>query len=199
MICLYIATFVIVSVATARSYRRSFIETYGGTQNLYAHKIFCSWDFGISIEKAANLKHSAIHNELKEVLNDFNKPDVKETKMKNFYKIAAHITAHILILAILAGYGFAIKILLNEIDVRNGLSTWAAMYVSLIINVTMLIIQACFQWILYLENYKSPRTALHIDLLRNFLLEAVVIGVLLGFWLTRVSPNVCSDCINENL
>lgn len=174
----------------ARSYRRSFIETYGGTRNLYAHKIFCSWDFGISIEKAAILKHAAIHNDLKEMLNDFNKPTVKETKLKKLWNVSAHVTAHVLVLAILAGYGFGIKIMLAKIDEMNNLSTWAAMYVSLIINVTMLAIHLCFHWISYMEEYKSRRTALHINLFRNFLLEVVVIGVLVGFWLTRASTNV---------
>lgn len=36
-----------------------------------------------------------------------------------------------------------------------------------------------------MEDYKSSRTALHITLMRNFLLDLVIIGVLVVFWLTK--------------
>lgn len=49
----------------ARSYRKSFIETSGGLKNVYAHKVFCGWDFSIATEKAAELKSEAIARELK--------------------------------------------------------------------------------------------------------------------------------------
>jgi hypothetical protein len=54
----------------AESYRRSFIETEGGLQNVFASKIFCAWDFGIATKEAAALKSSAIYNELRELLSD---------------------------------------------------------------------------------------------------------------------------------
>lgn len=49
----------------AKSYRRSFIETQGGLKNVYAHKIFCGWDYSIATQEAADLKSSSIYNELK--------------------------------------------------------------------------------------------------------------------------------------
>lgn len=36
-----------------------------------------------------------------------------------------------------------------------------------------------------MEDYKSSRTALHITLMRNYLLDLVIIGVLVVFWLTK--------------
>lgn len=49
----------------ARSYRRSFIETSGGLKNVYAHKVFCGWDYSIATKEGAQLKSNAIYNELK--------------------------------------------------------------------------------------------------------------------------------------
>ena len=49
----------------ARSYNKTYIETRSGLNNVFAHKIFCGWDYSIATNKAANLKMSAIYNELK--------------------------------------------------------------------------------------------------------------------------------------
>lgn len=48
----------------ASSYRKSFIETAGGIKNIYAHKVFCGWDFSIATEKAAKLKSESLAREL---------------------------------------------------------------------------------------------------------------------------------------
>lgn len=40
------------------------------------------------------------------------------------------------------------------------------------------------------EDYKDPRTALNITLIRTFLLELVVVGVLITFWLSHSGDEV---------
>lgn len=54
--------------STAESYRKSFIATSGG-EALRTHKLFCSWDFGISNQKAADMKLQNIYLELKSIIN----------------------------------------------------------------------------------------------------------------------------------
>lgn len=49
----------------AKTYRKNFIETAGGLKNVYANKVFCSWDFNIADEKAANLNSQIIYHELR--------------------------------------------------------------------------------------------------------------------------------------
>jgi hypothetical protein len=49
----------------ARSYRRTFIETAGDIKNMFAHKVFCAWDFSTATSEAASLKSKSIYNELK--------------------------------------------------------------------------------------------------------------------------------------
>jgi hypothetical protein len=34
------------------------------------------------------------------------------------------------------------------------------------------------------ERYASPRTALFVTLTKTFLMEAVIIGIVVGFWVT---------------
>ena len=48
----------------ARSYRKTFIETTGDLKNIFAHKIFCGWDFSIATNEGAALKSKSIFNEL---------------------------------------------------------------------------------------------------------------------------------------
>lgn len=97
----------------ARSYRRSFIETSGGVHNIFAHKIFCSWDFGISNKKSANLKHQTIFNELQETLNEFYHTPEKPTKLQSIYITLGQITAHALVFVMLAGLGVGMWAALN--------------------------------------------------------------------------------------
>lgn len=41
------------------------------------------------------------------------------------------------------------------------------------------------------EEYKFPRTTIHIRLLRNFLLEITIVSALLMFWIARNSELSC--------
>lgn len=97
----------------ARSYRRSFIETSGGVQNILAHKIFCCWDFGISNKKSAALKHQSIFNDLQETLNEFYHIPEAPTRLQSMYIILGQITAHVLVLVMLAGLGVGMWAALN--------------------------------------------------------------------------------------
>ncbi|XP_037025849.1 transmembrane channel-like protein 5 [Bradysia coprophila] len=185
MILLYVFTFTVISVGMARSYRRSFIETSGGVQNIFAHKIFCCWDFGISNKKSAALKHQSIFNDLQETLNEFYHTPEKPTKLQSIYIILGQITAHVLVLVMLAGLGVGMWAALNAIGDSSTSTDISTLYVSFGITFTILILQLFFTWIAKMEDYKSSRTALHVTLLRNYLLDLVIIGVLVVFWLTK--------------
>lgn len=103
------------NLSMARSYRRSFIETSGGVHNIFAHKIFCCWDFGISNKKSADLKHQTIFNDLQETLNEFYHTPEEPTKLQSMYIILGQITAHALVFVMLAGLGVGMWAALNVI------------------------------------------------------------------------------------
>lgn len=100
-------------LSMARSYRRSFIETSGGVHNNLAHKIFCCWDFGISNKKSATLKHQTIFNDLQETLNEFYHTPEKPSRVQRAYIVLGQITAHVLVLVMLAGLGVGMWAALN--------------------------------------------------------------------------------------
>lgn len=48
----------------ANSYRDNYI--YSGDEfSLFASKVFCSWDYGVTDKSAGLLKHKSVYNELK--------------------------------------------------------------------------------------------------------------------------------------
>jgi len=85
----------------------------------------------------------------------------------------------------LAGLGVGMYAALNSIGDNSESSNISALYVSFGITLTILVLQLFFTWIAKMEDYKSSRTTLHITLMRNYLLDLVIIGVLVVFWLTK--------------
>lgn len=62
-----------------------------------------------------------------------------------------------------------------------------------IIVMLMLLIQTMFEWLGTLEDYKSPRSQLHIALIRNYLLQITIITALIVKWLSDSDSKVCSN------
>ncbi|CAD7091086.1 unnamed protein product [Hermetia illucens] len=199
MLCLYISTFVIISSSMARSYRRSFIETSGGIRHMYTHKIFCAWDFGISNSKAAQLKHLSIANELREILQMINNTEIKLTKLQRFWIACTRTTAHLLVFGMIIGLGVGMWMLLQELANEGDTSTWTTLYLPLSVNITMIILQNVFSWIAHMEDYNTPQRTLHVTLFRNFLLEAVIVGVLVYFWLQKAHSECWETSIGQEI
>lgn len=61
-----------------------------------------------------------------------------------------------------------------------------------IIVMLMLLIQTMFEWLGSLEDYKSPRSQLHIALIRNYLLQITIITALIVKWLSDTDSKVCT-------
>ncbi|XP_055912980.1 transmembrane channel-like protein 5 [Eupeodes corollae] len=199
MLLIYLVTFVLISSSMARSYRKSFIESSGGIPSMYAHKIFCSWDFGISNSKAASIKHESIYNELKSVVSDIGRVKKNIPRLWKLWIFCARIAAHLLVVALIAGLGIAIWILLKFYGEAKTKSPWKSLYVATAVNVSMLVLQAFFSWIGKMEDYRTPRRTLHVTLIRTFLLEAVIIGVLVFFWLTKEYQGCWETAVGQEI
>lgn len=131
----------------ARSYRASFIETSGGMKNMFAHKIFCSWDYGISNRKAAQLKHSTIFNELIECLQDIYDTPKKLSNLRKFWIISTQLMAHLIVFCMLGGLAFGMWALLHIIGDNKMHNALAPLYVSLSVNLTIGVFQIFFAYI----------------------------------------------------
>lgn len=187
IITLYFICFAILSVSSAQSYRKSFIETEGGLKNIYAHKIFCGWDYSIATKDAARLKSTAIYNELKELLYDSMKVQSKKSWTANCLTISVQITAHVFVFGILAMLSYLIWILLENATDRADLVVIPAIAVNFIMTFMPMV----FGYLIRFEAYKNPKTILGVTIFRTFLLGFVVIGTSVTFWLRNASKENC--------
>lgn len=106
---------------TAESYRKSFIATSGG-QSIFGHKVFCSWDFSISNQHAAEMKHQNIFLELQSIVNQLydNECSLSIGQMICGYTISTVIWIFVMVVLIAIGSTIAFAPeLLDEYD-KNG-------------------------------------------------------------------------------
>lgn len=211
-ICLtaYSVTFIILSVRMARSYRKSFIETAGGLKNVYAHKVFCGWDFSIATENAAKLKSESLARELKELMKEDARAARRHSDwFHDVYVKCVRVIFSFLFLLVLGATGVLVHYLLNQsllnklgyhagnmfkvvLDTKSPdeispaeVGTGEAMLMSFVITSILIILPMLFSWVVRYEEYRRPRTSLYVTMARTFLLELIVVAVLVVFWLPR--------------
>lgn len=93
--------------STAESYRKSFIAQSGG-ESLKAHKLFCSWDFGISNQRAADMKRFSIYHELKSILNELHDSEYHLTLWQKIGGYIISVVIWIFIVVVLIAIEYSI-------------------------------------------------------------------------------------------
>lgn len=93
--------------STAESYRKSFIATSGG-EALRAHKLFCSWDFGISNKISADMKRDSIYFELRAILNELYDSECQLTIWQKVGCYVISVAIWIFNIVVLSGIGYSI-------------------------------------------------------------------------------------------
>ncbi|KAF4528324.1 hypothetical protein B566_EDAN012091, partial [Ephemera danica] len=192
----FLFSIVVLSVSLARSYRRNYIEMQKGLVNVYAHRIFCGWDFSIADAETAQLRSQSIYNELRELLHeDAQAERDPPTRLRRWALLGVRLGVTVLVATLLLGSGILVWFLLRKQSVLNtGSATEdrkSAMMMSLIITCVMLILPMIFSRLVALEKYANPRSAVVATLLRTFGLEVAIIGVLLAFWLQKAPYSPC--------
>uniref|UniRef100_A0A182RV51 TMC domain-containing protein n=1 Tax=Anopheles funestus TaxID=62324 RepID=A0A182RV51_ANOFN len=182
---LSLVTFVVVSISMGRSYRISFIESSATVQNILTHKVVCSWDYGIANGKAARLKHTTILNELRDYLAQRNRDPFVPGRWHRLRREALRLVVHMTVLALISAVAASLWALLVRFGETDHFTAWSALYVTVVSNVTMVAFGYACQLLGRLEQYRQVATRLNINLLRHFLLQLTIVGVLLVYWLTR--------------
>lgn len=100
------------------------------------------------------------------------------------------VTCHLVILVVLGVTAWVLWLLL-KLSSEGGNTLWVSLLVTLLMHLGPLL----FTWLVRFEDYSSPRTTLYVSLARTFLLEIVVIGVLLVFWLKNSTEQVSIPCV----
>ncbi|XP_076275093.1 transmembrane channel-like protein 7 isoform X1 [Rhynchophorus ferrugineus] len=196
MALIYILSIVYFGWSTAKSYKRSFIETEGGLKNVFANKIFCGWDFNIATKAAADLKSKAIYNELKELINDFAWKKRQLTFLEKARIRIIQFFTNVLVLFIMVVMGYAIWEFLDEVQMPKETHI---VVVPLFINIVMMFMPMMFSVMAKYEDYKNPNFAMLLTLLRTSVLGIVTIGVLTFYWLNHKNDNKDTDCWENSL
>lgn len=150
MTILYTVLFIVISISLLRSYRASFIEAVDNTPNLYCHKIFCAWDFGLSHVKASETKHRNIYRELKDLLLSEHKKieDERLSKMRRFWNVTIQVIAHIFVLAIIFFIGLVLWKMFSIYEKDLGKdSQLKFLYIPVVVNTAILMCSIVFTWI----------------------------------------------------
>nr|XP_022906204.1 transmembrane channel-like protein 7 [Onthophagus taurus]XP_022906205.1 transmembrane channel-like protein 7 [Onthophagus taurus] len=146
---LYIAIFILISISMASSYKKSFIMTEGGVQNIFANKIFCGWDYSIQTRNAADLKMKSIYNELMESLNDVNNTKHKLSPCDKFRLYTMQGVAHLFSIAVSLGAGYLMYTLLKDDNDDDG---DRSIVLAVYINIVMVVIPMIFRIIARLTD-----------------------------------------------
>ncbi|CAH2011854.1 unnamed protein product [Acanthoscelides obtectus] len=179
MIFIYLGCLCVFSYSVAKSYRKNLIETEGGFKNVYAHKVFCGWDYSIATKDAARLKQRAIYNELKELLYGAVHKRHEHSCLHKFLTISMQISMHILILFSLIGTGSLAWLLMS----KTAAEVVCPVITPVVINLIMTSAPIFFSTMIKFEGYDNPKIVLGFTLIRIFILGFVIIGVLIAFWL----------------
>lgn len=194
MAAIYFVSFFVLGVSAAKSYRRSFIETEGGLKNVFANKVFCGWDYNIATRNAAELKSKAIYHELKELINDVAWRYRKLTFYEKSITRIIQFFMNVIVLGIMLGTGYAIWLFLDAVPLERGTRIIVA---PVFINLVMTVMPMLFSFMIKYEDYKNPKWALLVTLLRTFVLGGITVGVLCVFWLSNDKDR--SECWETSL
>ncbi|XP_037094204.1 transmembrane channel-like protein 7 [Pollicipes pollicipes] len=183
----------LLAVVTVRLYRANFIDAAAVSRNVFFNKVLCSWDFSIASEKMAALRHRAIFNELQEMTCDA----VRELKAGGQESAGVsslvwpiRILVNTIVTGVLVGVGFLTHFLLQQQqNVSPGFVRLAAF--SVVVTVMLYVLPYAFSALARLELYSQQRYQVYVTLARTIMLEVVILGVTVGFWLDKRTGRQC--------
>ncbi|XP_043192359.1 transmembrane channel-like protein 7 isoform X1 [Amphibalanus amphitrite] len=185
-----------LAVVTARLYRSNFIDASSVSRNVFFNKVLCSWDFSIASEKMAGLRHNAIYNELREMTCDLVRkqrslvPEDGQPPGPGKMVWAIRCLVNSVIAGTLVGVGFLTRYLLQQQqNVSPGFLRVAAF--AVVVTVLVYLLPFAFSALAQLELYGQLRYQVYVTLARTIVLEAVILGVTISFWLDKQTGKQC--------
>ncbi|XP_069762179.1 transmembrane channel-like protein 7 [Narcine bancroftii] len=187
-------------------FKQSFIRSEDRFQS-FCNKIFAGWDFCITDERAAELKHSSLQYELK---TDLDEERIKQkiahrTKKEKCKIYLMRILLNLLVVIILGGCFYCIYIttiysqnfLNNQTNTGSFILDLTIQYLpSIVITAANFITPLLFEQIIRFEDY-SPAFEIKFMLIRSvFVRLANIIVLLLSLWsqITKCSDEQCKPC-----
>ncbi|NWT63910.1 TMC5 protein, partial [Prunella himalayana] len=190
----FVICFLILLFSMAKFFSRNFINPQ--TISVNASKLFCTWDFNITNEKAVKLQQKNLYTQIKEGLTEVNKEVLNFSVMERVARIAMHLFAWFVSLgtavAACAGVYF---LSINNLQLfmkgyTNDLESQAAMLVlPVVVSLLNTLIPFFFSWLGHLEKFQSPGQHIYVTITRNTILKISIVGILCYYWLNVVSTS----------
>lgn len=197
MLFCYTVTFIILSVKVISSYRKSYIETRGKIRDLYSNKIFCGWDFSISLPKTAALQSASIYKELEELLAE-TRQHAHLHWLDKFLLIIMQLSVTAIVIFMICGAGILVWLLLRHYEIGTS-RTISVMIVPIIITSIIHIFPVIISYLASLEHYNNKRTELYVTVVRNHAVAATIIGTLFAFWIINSTSHCWQTDLGEEI
>ncbi|CAL4120848.1 unnamed protein product, partial [Meganyctiphanes norvegica] len=159
-------------------YKVNYIDATQEMSGNFVKLVFCAWDFNISNQKGANIRHKSIYNQLSELLCEQQIEEEEMSLVQRVMSFGWKATCWLVLLTLLGLIGWFMQWLVTK-SLSNKIEGSLLVY-PLIVTAIMLVVPMAFEFIVRLEHYKNPRHNLYATLIRTILLELVILGVLIG-------------------
>ncbi|CAL4111664.1 unnamed protein product, partial [Meganyctiphanes norvegica] len=159
-------------------YKTNYIDTTHEMSGNFVKLVLFAWDFNITNQKAANIRHNSIYNQLSELLCEQQLVEEEISLVHWLMSFVWKATCWVILLTLLGLIGWFMHWLVTE-SLSNETEESLLAY-PLIVTAIMFVVPIAFEFIVTLEHYKIPRHNLYATLIRTILLELVILGVLIG-------------------
>ncbi|KAG8432980.1 hypothetical protein GDO86_017302 [Hymenochirus boettgeri] len=203
--CLFLSIVWIVKRAV-EGFKQSLVHDKDRFQS-YCNKLFAGWDFCITDEYSARLKHSSLQHELKTDLAEerIRQRKQKRTRGETFRIYCLRLFLNMIVIAVLGGSFYAIYVAtIYSLEYSNTASGSSADPInllveylpSIVITIANFITPLIFETIVRYEDY-SPAFEIRFTLIRCVFVRLASIAVLLiSLWtrITSCQSQRCSLC-----
>lgn len=204
-VALFVFSLVSIVKSAAKDFKERLVEGEGQFYH-YCNLIFAGWDFCIHNEKAADIKHKALFNEIKACLESKRLEDerMNRTRQEKIRLAIVRAIINIIVLTILLGSMALIIYVfqysneqLKTPNLDKNLALLLEFLPSISITGLNIIVPILFKTLIGFEHY-SPLFVIRLTLLRTIILKLLSLGVLV-FNLFTVITCVGKDCNTQAL
>lgn len=195
----FFITCIILVYSMSKSFGQSF--RIDKSKGLLAIKVFSSWDFKVSKKTSVRLQRENISTQLKELLAEVNRQELKFPVLQRLFRFFIHMLAWIMclgstLLCVLAVYYFSDYMHKDQrnrassgLNSSDSLKDASLLALPVVVSSCNLLLPGFFNAVAWMEEYDSPSVLNYISISRNLLLKVSVLGVLCYHWLSRVASD----------
>ncbi|XP_063064143.1 transmembrane channel-like protein 5 [Engraulis encrasicolus] len=178
----------------ATSFQKNFVlqGASGG-----AWTVLCSWDFGVTSEKAVHRRKANLTIQLKESLADKAQKD-QLSSSEQCVRLLIHLGTWFLSTGLAVGSCAAIYFLSEfeqELHTKDASSDnkqlidASTLLVPFVVSLVNLVIPLIYSLFNKIEHFANPRMQVYTVIIRNVLLKMSILGILCYYWMDQVADS----------